>query len=458
MREFWRCNKRVIMVAALLLLVPSGARAFTIPDVVITEVQTGSQASASEEFIELINASSSAVDISNWRVEYYPASTTNFDKPLRSILLHGLLPVGEHYLLTSKDYLADKANDSFSAVLAASGGHLRLIQQDNGQSIVKDQLSWGSILTPTAGIPALEPGKSAQRKIENNSPVYTGDMLVDFTQDNPTPQGTKLLQEPPDEPKSTPQATIPTTSEPVNTISTVDIEQLSESSIFPKITEIMPNPAPPLTDADDEFIELYNESTQAFDLTGYKLQTGSTFNHSYTFPDGSVLGAGVYNAYYVSQTNATLANTGGKVRLVSPTGQVISQTESYADADDGQSWAWDGQSWMWSTKPTPGAQNIISVPKITTNTAASAKSTSKKSTSKPKAKTTATKASAKTTKPKASAVVDQAGSSGTPSTKANLHPLVLAGVGGVALLYGAYEYRQDIANAFYKICRYRKSS
>lgn len=451
-----RQNKRVVVAIVLLLTLPGGARASTLPDVIISEVQTGSQTSASEEFIELINSSSLAIDISNWRVEYYPASTTDFDKPLRTMLLHGLLPAGEYYLIASKDYLTDKANDNFSAGLAASGGHLRLVQQDNGQDIVRDQLSWGSVVANVTGIPTPESGKSAQRKTENNLPVYTGSSLADFMQSDPTPQGTKLLQDPPEEPVNTPQPILPAQTEPDNIAVTDDVEQITDNILLPKITEIMPNPASPLTDADDEFVELYNEGTQAFDLSGYKLQTGNTFNHSYTFPAGSVLGAGVYNAYYVSQTNATLANTGGKARLVSPTGQIISQTDPYEDADDGQSWAWNGQSWIWSTTPTPGAPNVINIPQLA-SAASSSKSSAKKTTSKPKTKAVATKASAKAAKPKASTTTAQANSGDNSSSKANLHPLVLAGVGGTALLYGVYEYRQDIANAFYKLRRYRKS-
>ena len=41
------------------------------------------------------------------------------------------------------------------------------------------------------------------------------------------------------------------------------------SDIPVRITELLPNPAAPLTDENDEFIELYNDGTEAITLKDY---------------------------------------------------------------------------------------------------------------------------------------------------------------------------------------------
>jgi hypothetical protein len=44
----------------------------------------------------------------------------------------------------------------------------------------------------------------------------------------------------------------------------------------PQISEVLPNPTPPATDAEGEFIELYNSNNNIFDLSGFSLQAGNT--------------------------------------------------------------------------------------------------------------------------------------------------------------------------------------
>src|SRR5581483_11637400 len=114
-------------------------------------------------------------------------------------------------------------------------------------------------------------------------------------------------------------------------------------------------------------------------------------------------------------------------------------------------WIFIEDSWQWSTTPTPGAANIMT----------SAPASADKAATKKAAVPTAKKAAAKTTSPKSK----KTGATGTSSNDTTdpsptdqppaLHPAVLAGVGGAALLYGAYEYKADVANRFYQLRRYR---
>lgn len=423
------------------------------PVLVISEVQTGSAASANEEFIELTNVTDQAVNVSDWRVEYFSASAADFSKPYRNFILHGVLPASEHYLLASKDYLSGSANDNFSPTLSGTAGVIRLVH-GNDQA---DVLAWGKVaMKDTTSVPAPESGKSLQRKADDKAKLlYTGDTFADFEQADPSPQGTLLLGDASEEEVTPTQSTVLTGNS--SSTPAVQSDSIVVSSNSPQITELLPNPASPATDANDEFVELFNPFGDDIDLEGYKLQTGSTYSHSYTFKGSDIIAANSYEAFYVSQTNATLANSGGQARLVSPAGQVVSETLAYGTADDGEAWAWNGSSWQWTTTPTPNAANIFTAPSATATKSTSGKTAAKKATA---SKSTAKTAAAKTSAGKTAKNGNGAGAGGSEaqdSSASRIHPWILAGVGGSALLYGVYEYRQDLANAFYRLRRFRKA-
>ena len=123
--------------------------------------------------------------------------------------------------------------------------------------------------------------------------------------------------------------------------------------------------------------------------------------------------------------------------LLDPLEREISKTDAYTTAKENQSWARAQGRWQWTTKPSPNAENTISIPATTKKTSAS--------------KSAATKTANTTTGRKAQSSVTQTASGiEEPEQKSKVHPLALAVVGGFALLYGAYEYRRDMANKFYQ--------
>jgi len=259
----------------------------------------------------------------------------------------------------------------------------------------------------------------------------------------------------------------------------------------PIINELLPNPAAPLSDNEDEFIELYNSNDKVFDLTGFKLQVGTRSHRGFNFPAGTTLPPHGFVAFYSIDTGLSLSNTGGQVRLLDPLDNVISQTDIYGSAKEGQSWALGNGSWYWSVSPTPSSLNIIDLPKVPADPAANneesklaAPSTQPESsfvntapinapTNKAKVKATSTaKRTTSTSKPAAKApktaksqavstnnsVAQPAASQPKPTPQgSSLHIGVLAGVGGLALLYALYEYRHDLANRVYQFRRYRET-
>ncbi len=212
----------------------------------------------------------------------------------------------------------------------------------------------------------------------------------------------------------------------------------------PKLSELLPDPVSPATDTADEFIELYNSNDQAFDLSGFALQIGSTTSgvrHNYVFPSGTTIGAKGFKAFYSSQTHLSLSNTGGQAWLLDPFGTAIAQSDPYSKPKGGVSWATADGKWYYTTTPTPGTANSVRVP------------------ASPAAKTAS--GTAKTSQGTPVSVIGAgSGVAGTSTTAAvepttPIHPLTLAAVVGLALLYGSYEYRHDLANKLNKLRRNR---
>jgi len=485
---------RVVIVLALMCWVLP-ARAVDAPitpdtggDIWIVEVQTGSKTSAGEEFIQIFNASAAPIDVSQWRLEYFSAGVANFDgNPTRAVILHGVLESGKRYMIASTGYMAGLTYDSFSAGLAAAGGHLRLVSPgENSIVITHDLVGWGTALHPEGShtAPAPTAGQSIRRITDtdgyfldsddnsvdfqvNPAPNPAADNLstvaLDTTADAPTDQGDSTSTGTSQNDTST-DITPPVTPTPPSTTQGDD----SPAPVLPflpvEIDELLPNPAAPKTDANDEFVELYNANDTAVDLSLYKLQSGLTFSHS-TLLTGYTIQPHSYLSIFSGNTSLSLSNTGGNARLLDPEGTVMSEIPPYEEAAEGQAWILYDNIWQWSTTPTPNAVNVLSTPvadqpkpavaatTVTkTATKKAAASTKKAATPAKKAttakKTTVKAASAKKTTTSAKKTTSSSGGSTARAaeTPSSLHPFVLAGVGTLAVGYGAYEYREDILN------------
>lgn len=255
----------------------------------------------------------------------------------------------------------------------------------------------------------------------------------------------------------------------------------------PVISELLPNPASPAKDETDEYIELYNPGSVNFDLVGYSLQAGITTLHTYTFKESVSIPAGGYKTIYAATSHLSLTNTASQVQLLDPSGKPVGQSDKYDKAEEGTAWALESGVWQWTTKPTPGAKNEIVPPlKAATQsnsksasaaTAAVAKTTAKATSTSPKLstkQTTAKAAKATASKVKSSvktkikkATTKKAKKTAKKSTmatvantskepeRAPVHNAVLVSVGSLAVLYAAYEYRNDIRNLIFKFKRNR---
>ena len=432
--------KRYIFSVGVLLLalVPVPALA-TSQDVLITTVQTESATSATEEYIELVNNSAANVDITNWHLQYFSATTADFSTPTRNIALKGILGPHASYIVASTGYKTIVAQAFFGATLASAGGHVRLTSGSGVTEVQKDLLGWGTALhAESSPVSVAAKGKVYSRKQVQGSYIDTNNNALDFTNGSePTPT-----------PNPTPSPTPTPTVEPTTPL-----------LASPEITELMQNPAAPATDQNDEFLELYNPNTSAIDITGYKLQTGTNNTYSYTLPT-TILKAGEYSALYSVKTGLVLSNTSGKARLLDTKGVTLAETSAYTKAPAGSSWNQIEGDWQWSTTPTPNAANTITTTQADGTISDPTATSVSKSPKVPKQKSvavagTSTSKSAKL--PKSGSVTPKTAYSAPSSDKKTLplNPLLLASVGVLAVGYMLYEYRHDIANKFAQLRRNR---
>lgn len=437
------------------------------PSLIITEIKIKNDTAPGgfNEFIELYNADITSLDLNDYTIEYFNnPSPAAADQPIKKVVVADgqLLPTQAIVLAADTSQIPGSLASPFSS-LADSGGLVRLYDLEGN---LQDQVSWTSTsslaISPVVFLSTStsnKPNSFIRSLDEQSSPELTDPQWQLLT---PTPHADSLTPVPEPEPEPEIIAPIPLTQPPIDPITIVPEPAVSQSEssspgLLPlQITELLPNPMAPATDSMDEYIELYNPNDQAVSLKDYRLQSGSSFSYNHTFGEASI-GPHEYKALYVPETRTLLANSGGKARLLDPSGQVISETSAYDAADEGAAWAIVAGTWQWTTTPTPNSANQLTLPLVKPVKAVAAKAPAKKAKVAPK--TTAKKASAKkaTAKPKAakSGVAPINTNDEEEAEVSRLHPGIIAGVGLLAVAYAIYEYRFDIRNRLYQLGRYR---
>ena len=154
------------------------------------------------------------------------------------------------------------------------------------------------------------------------------------------------------------------------------------------ITEILPDPSPPVSLPDAEFVELYNASSKAFDLAGWDVINSTTSNPlppHLLFPDAYVILCDVldtalfspYGAVIGISTFTSLTNGGDSLTLLDNNGTVVDivvyEDSWYNDlAKDDGGWSLElinpnqscsfANNWTASNNPgggTPGFANSV---------------------------------------------------------------------------------------------------
>jgi len=470
--------------------------------IIISEIQTGA-GTASDEFVELFNTSDQPVDITGWQVRYINATTAGDTTLLATVegptADHVYVPANGYYVLHTASVALPQtiAGQVYAAKLSSSDKAVGVFRANQETCLleVEDAVGWGNS-TLGEGAASINPAGSGDRLVRryvnadgfyvdtdnNQHDVLTsvivkdtavpgvavgaslgsanlnaistdvltpaqglpsGMSAIDLTGCELSPDDTGGTLEPPtDQPPATVEPGQEDTPDedtggPIMPAGDIGLKA-------PQLTELLPNPGKPLMDNTDEFIEIYNSNDAVFDLSGFIIESGLTSKKRYVIPRGITIAAKSFRAFFSADTHIALSNTAGQVSLLDPFGNVLSTSLAYASAKDNQSWAYANGTWQWSASPTPGTANAIKTPA-------------------PKKKSSSSTASSKSSTSKGSAAVK--GLSATATTNAQtdfteeqrtpIHTGVLALVGIFAILYGAYEYRSDLANKIFQLRSYR---
>lgn len=404
--------------------------------------------SSNGQFISLYNNTSDEIDMSTVQLayyNYYDLTSTKLTSS-RYISLNGKLASHSYYLVSDGAMVIcyKMTVNSQSLGFSSTAGTVQVTQ--NGPNNLLDSVSWSkTAVTTPAGVQTLPSATNGflQRAWVEGIAKTANDPWISVT---PSPSDACELQTQIGA-SSTPSA--PTASDVpqiVKTVAPVSDMAVTDNNlglVAPEITELFPNPADPETDDADEFFELYNPNDAVFNLSNYRVEAGTSYSRGYTFST-ETLQPKSYTVFKITETNLQLANSEGQARLLSPDGTTLSETPSYEDAPEGESWSIIKDSWQWTDNPTPGAINLPS-------TVLSANSKTAKTTT---AKTTSSKKS--TTKTTGTSTTDSTTGSGATELNdtAPLHPGILAGVGVAAVAYALYEYRSDMANRIFQLRRY----
>lgn len=301
-------------------------------------------------YVQLFNSSNEVVDMAGWQVRYSVAGNSS---EIELPILHGLLKpsgyvvIADQSILASADFIY-----TLEGTLLGNVASLRLVPPntylDHTIAVKADPTTpyWRRNISGTTGhflgtFSAFQPGSDF---------VLYGRGLYEY------PAATHL-----------------------------------------QITEILANSrncAPTDTAGEcRDFIKLYNPTSQAIDLSSFRLRVGyqgQASSAGNTFLLGDVIGAGEYKALAKSADDRyiSLTNGGAYIWLEDMHGvkiyesTIIEYPDASAESKKGQAWAYDSsdEKWKWTSQPV--ARNSASIfsslvvattPKVTTSSLAPCK-------------------------------------------------------------------------------------
>ena len=379
--------RSTIALLYIFLLLPIPKADAVSNGVVIAQLQTASSASASSEIVLLLNTANEDIDVTNWCLKYYSASDNPgfqscLTPPNESTRL--MLPSGGTVSFVTNSFLLERAGFTADMVMSGGmanpGGHVRIVDE---QGAIIDTLGWGTAVHPeTAAAKIPNSGELLTRNLsqtvtdsDNNQAdfmsgslldpiaqsLYEEEVLIDVCpniDDLQTDMPEGMLADNngdcfTDECSNIEGLQKELPSQYVKSGEDCILLPLEKATLF--ITELLPNA--PGADSGQEFIELHNPNDRPIDLRGYAITVGPTYTKNFTFDSGQ-LAENEYRIFSDSETGIILSNSNGqKLRLISPAGDVVSESELYSNAQDDESWALIDDSWIWTNQLTPNAAN-----------------------------------------------------------------------------------------------------
>lgn len=364
---------------------------------VISSVQTGASAAATQEYISVYNNSAVSIDVTGWCVVYSSSS----DATQTTLGCLNAPDTSTKIWLSSHSYFTAGSNEfvaahvgftpdiTFNSGMAATGGHVKLIDaHDTKNKIEVDRVGYGTADHPDGTVVAAPATDKVLQRIGTTTLQDTNNNAADFGQTTLGTLPSSGLYEVVTVVDVCPnidgvQATMParyladsdgncqkdvcanvdnlqvTIPDGYESLDGVNCTLIPPENATLLITELLPNSAS--YDTGNEFIEIYNPNDRVINLKGYNLQLGPSFSKSYPLPADQTIAAKSYKAFSDSQTGLVLPNSSGFVRLTAPAGNTVSTTDIYSEPGEDMAWALLNDAWQYTDQPTPSSANLPSL-------------------------------------------------------------------------------------------------
>lgn len=327
-------HKRWISITAALFVVLFVSPAWS--KVLISKVKV-SGTTATDEFVELYNASATPANLLGWSLKKKTVGGTVTN--LVGSFPNSLIDAFSYFLVTSKTAPTSSLSPDLTYSTSESLANNNAASLFDQSSTLIDEVAWGTIST-TIGIPRPNPAANQ----------------IMLWLPEPTPTSTENAS-PTDAPTTT------TTTDDAPTSTTTETPPDNWSAI--KINEIMPNP-----DDGNEWVELYNAGTVDIDLANGTLCDNRAAKCTIADLTG-IIPAHSFTTFYL-KTNY-LNNTGDSVILKDPNNTIVDHIDygsspkapasgqSIARRDDDTN-SDQPSDWVITLSPTPNEKNVITLP------------------------------------------------------------------------------------------------
>lgn len=297
---------------------------------------------SAEEWIELYNGSNSTVDLSGYTITDNNGSGSTYTFPSGSSIApnsYFTVATNASGFLAIYGYNADQ----YGSIAALNNGGDALILKDNQNNVV-DQVAWeggasGGVPSGwgSASNPVASTGQTIYRSnVNSDTDTYTDWAVASGNGDPQT------------------QASVPT------------LNYVMFSEIFYDT---------PGTDSNEEWIELYNPTTQSINISGYSIVDNNGSGSTYTFPSGTNIDAESYFTVAVNQNgfNALYAADAyqyGSIPSLNNGGDALLLKDNSGNTVDQVAWengTTGGVPTGWGTGPTASTGQSIYRVDLTTD-------------------------------------------------------------------------------------------
>ncbi|MBI4121872.1 MAG: lamin tail domain-containing protein [Parcubacteria group bacterium] len=291
---------------------------------------------SAQEFIELYNEESFAVDITDWHIADAVKST---------ILANKIIPA-LGYLVLKKADTGLSLNNSDEIIRLSDKNNAPVSELTYETTTEDTSLNWASLVwyeaAPTPGLANAALALPASPAAPASPAPATDPTTTPITA--PAPSPTPI--EPP-APKPVPTPKPISSPDPIPAPSAPSAPDTNVSSL--RLNELLPNP---VGSDDEEWIELHNAGKTAVRLAGVSLADPAK---TYALPDATLAADG-YVLITRSESGIALNNDGDELRLLA--GSTLLDELVYEDSVEGQSWARDASGeWVLMETLTPGKAN-----------------------------------------------------------------------------------------------------